>query len=183
MTKPASKSKRRLVLTTAMKAKICREVSLGKSLRRVLRPKTMPSLTKVLSTLQEDTIFAGQYARARRCGIELHVDGLLDLADSANAENSQAVRLRVDTRKWIASKILPKIYGDRVGLDLSGDGRMADTPAPTLIEAARRVAWIMRAGAEAVEKERQRTMLRLAPPIERVINPDPLEGEECGATE
>jgi hypothetical protein len=28
-------------------------------------------------------------------------------------ENIQRARLRVDSRKWILSKMLPKIYGDR----------------------------------------------------------------------
>ena len=35
----------------------------------------------------------------------------------------QAARLRVDARKWIASKVLPKQYGDR--LAVAGD---ADNP-------------------------------------------------------
>ena len=29
-------------------------------------------------------------------------------------------RLRVDTRKWYLSKVLPKIYGDKVQTELSG---------------------------------------------------------------
>ena len=30
-----------------------------------------------------------------------------------NAEFVQRSRLRIDTRKWLASKLLPKMYGDR----------------------------------------------------------------------
>jgi len=41
------------------------------------------------------------------------------LADTANAQNAQAVRLKIDVRKWLASKLVPKVYGDR--LDLTAD--------------------------------------------------------------
>jgi hypothetical protein len=37
--------------------------------------------------------------------------------DSAAVQHQ---RLRVDSRKWLLSKIVPKIYGDRVALDHAG---------------------------------------------------------------
>jgi len=37
-----------------------------------------------------------------------------------NHENIQRDRLRVDSRKWYASKVLPKIYGDKLAKELSG---------------------------------------------------------------
>ena len=109
--------------------RICREVSLGKSLRRVLKAKGLPKMTTVMKWLQERPEFAHQYARARERGMELHIDGILDLADTANASNAHAVRLKVDVRKWLASKLLPKVYGDRFGLDVEvsdRDGEVSD---------------------------------------------------------
>ena len=54
-------------------------------------------------------------------------DELVDLADKATAKNVQAVKLAIDTRKWVLSKRLPKKYGDRMGLELSGkDGEGID---------------------------------------------------------
>lgn len=50
--------------------------------------------------------------------VEVKHDGedvKLDLSATAVARN----RLRVDTRKWMLSKMLPKIYGDK--LELAGD--------------------------------------------------------------
>jgi hypothetical protein len=35
-------------------------------------------------------------------------------------DHYQRSRLRVDTRKWFLSKVLPKIYGDKVQVDQSG---------------------------------------------------------------
>ena len=40
-------------------------------------------------------------------------DQLVDLSDGAPPENAHVARLQVETRKWIASKMLPKKYGDR----------------------------------------------------------------------
>ncbi len=122
MTKKTEKRRRgrtRQDLTQATMDRICREVGLGRSLRRILKAKGMPSKAKVMASLQEDPHFADQYARARRQGIELHIDGILDLADSATEKNAQAVRLKVDTRKWLASKLAPKVYGDK--LELQGE--------------------------------------------------------------
>jgi hypothetical protein len=36
-------------------------------------------------------------------------------------ENVQRARLRVDTRKWMAGKLLPKVYGDKM-LHTGADG-------------------------------------------------------------
>jgi hypothetical protein len=43
----------------------------------------------------------------------------------------QQARLRVDTRKWILSKMLPKRYGDRVTTEVTGD---PNAPLLTRIE-------------------------------------------------
>jgi len=40
-------------------------------------------------------------------------DQLVDLSDGATPANEQVARLQEETRKWIASKLLPKKYGDR----------------------------------------------------------------------
>ena len=45
-------------------------------------------------------------------------DELLEIADRGS-EDWQRDRLRVDTRKWLLARALPKRYGDRV--TLSGD--------------------------------------------------------------
>lgn len=34
-----------------------------------------------------------------------------------NGEHVQRSRLRIDARKWIAAKLKPKKYGERLGLD------------------------------------------------------------------
>ena len=127
MSKAKKPKKRGLELTAALRERICRQISLGQSLRRTLKAAGMPSMTRILKGLSEHPEFAAQYARAKRIGIELHVDAILDLAATANDRNAHAVRLRVDTLKWIASKLLPKVYGDHLELEIplsADDGKV-----------------------------------------------------------
>lgn len=80
--------------------------------------------------------FAGKYARAREIQAHVLTDELVDIADNgtndwmerndpenpgwlANHEHIQRSRLRLDARKWAASKILPNVYGDRT--TIAGD--------------------------------------------------------------
>lgn len=69
--------------------------------------------------------FSNQYAIAKQLQVECVVDELLDIADDSSKDqiidaegqlhfNSQAVqraRLRINTRKWLACKLVPKVYG------------------------------------------------------------------------
>lgn len=76
----------------------------------------------------EDHPFAPQYAKARQEGYERMAEELLEIADDGSNDTYTdedgnehthydviaRSRLRVDTRKWLLSKCLPKIYGDKV---------------------------------------------------------------------
>jgi len=48
-------------------------------------------------------------------------------------ENIQRSRLRIDARKWVASKLKPKKYGDRID-HTSTDGSMTPQPTVSAIE-------------------------------------------------
>lgn len=68
------------------------------------------------------------YARAKEQQAEAYVDEIMDISDDSqgdafcdeygnvkpNHEFISRSRLRVDTRKWFASKVLPKKYGDKL---------------------------------------------------------------------
>ena len=96
----------------------------------------MPSLSTVMGWLfdGEHEEFSEQYARAREVQAEVLADELTDIADDASGdttmgekgrvitdhEHIQRSRLRIDTRKWIASKLLPKRYGDKIVQEHTG---------------------------------------------------------------
>jgi hypothetical protein len=55
------------------------------------------------------------YAHARQSQARAMADATVDIADEADAQNVQAKRLQVDTRKWVASKLDASAWGDYVG--------------------------------------------------------------------
>ena len=79
-------------------------------------PLKRPSTVIKWLTQQED--FALQYARAREEQAETLADDILHIADGDGDVRRDT--LRVDARKWIASKLKPKKYGDIRQLDVSG---------------------------------------------------------------
>ena len=115
---------------------ICSRLAGGESLRSICRDDTMPSLSTVMGWLfdGEHEEFSQQYASAREVQAEVWADEIVAIADDTTAdlttdkdgkeivrhENIQRARLRVDARKWIAAKLLPKRYGDK--LQHTGEG-------------------------------------------------------------
>ena len=115
---------------------ICELLAQGRTLRDVCRDEHMPNEATVRGwALKDDEEarpgFFTQYTRAREIGYHAMADETLEISDDAhndwmvrhgdddagwqsNGENIQRSRLRVDTRKWLLSKALPKIYGDKV---------------------------------------------------------------------
>ena len=107
----------------------------------------MPARSVVYSWIAEKRAdFPDRYARAREAQAFHLADELLDIADAAdedwtvdaaghtrvNHEHIQRSKLRVDTRKWMLSKLLPKVYGDK--LQVGGD-----SDSPVEIQVTRKV--------------------------------------------
>jgi len=66
--------------------------------------------------LEDYNDFGPQYARATLVRMNYLADEVMEIADNSSPENVMVARLRVDTRKWLMSKIAPKIYGDKLDL-------------------------------------------------------------------
>ena len=119
----------------------------GDSLASICRDEGMPDERSVRRCARNHGEFGDQYAIARRLGYEKRAGELLEIADDASAdwiatENGKRVldtvhvnraRLMIDTRKWLLSKMLPKIYGDHV--TIAGD---PDQPIRHVVQ---RIEW------------------------------------------
>lgn len=106
---------------------ICAELAEGKSLRGAAENAGVGAST-VLGWTEANKEFGEQYARARQIGYQLLADEILDISDDGlndtyidedgHTKTNQDVisrsRLRVDSRKWMLSKMLPKVYGDKL---------------------------------------------------------------------
>ena len=94
---------------------ICVAISQGKLVKDAAKANGLTA-GQVREWTAEDPALAALYARAREDQAHAIAESALAIADLP-APTSEAVarnRLRVDTRKWLASKIAPRNYGDRV---------------------------------------------------------------------
>ena len=130
--------------TPAIGRKVCEQLMLMKSLKEICKDPRMPSKRTIINWLADPkmTDFREMYYYARRVQAELRVDEIFEIADDSkndwekvynkngelvdikpNNEAIQRSRVRIDTRKWYAAKLVPRIYGDTVNheLDVTGD--------------------------------------------------------------
>lgn len=104
--------------------RICDRLAAGEALRAICRDNDMPAESTVRYwAIDPDDAFSAQYARAREVGYHVMADELLEIADN-NRGNPARDRLRVDTRKWLLSKALPKTYGDRIDVEHSASDEL-----------------------------------------------------------
>ena len=82
----------------------------------------MPGYSTVLLWRSSNREFAALYAKAREDQADVYADQILDIADQAvrREVDVHCARLAIDARKWVASKLKPRAYGDRVGVEYSG---------------------------------------------------------------
>lgn len=96
--------------------RICSWIAEGRSLKSYCRLEHR-SMETVYRWLRERRDFRERYARAHDDRADSLADEITDIADDVTQgtmEEIQAARLRVDTRKWIASKLKPLKWGEYV---------------------------------------------------------------------
>lgn len=110
---------------------ICERLAMGESMRTISKDEAMPALSSMFKWLRENKEFSEQYARAKQESADAMAEDILDIADDGtndymeredggvayNGDSVQRARLRVDTRKWLMSKMKPKKYGDKMEVD------------------------------------------------------------------
>ena len=93
---------------------ICTRLTDGESLRKICRDEHMPAISTVMLWLTKDAELSEQYARAKAEQADTIFQEVLDIADTATNEDVNVARLKIDARKWMAGKLKPKVYGDKV---------------------------------------------------------------------
>lgn len=125
----AKKRGRPSVFSQEVADAICERLGEGESLRTICGGDDMPAASTVFKWLAEKTEFSEQYARAREKQADFYAEEIIQIADDGRndtymTENGPAVnhdaiqrsRLRVDARKWYASKLAPKKYGEKLAV-------------------------------------------------------------------
>lgn len=119
---------------------ICLRISQGESVRAIVKSESMPSSSSIYRWLldEDKKPFWEQYEKARNIQAELMFEELLEIADDGtndyvekerengstytilDSEHVQRSRLRIDTRKWFLSKVLPKKFGEKLDMTTNG---------------------------------------------------------------
>ena len=116
---------------------ILEHIADGKSLRSFCATEGTPNKATVFRWLEKNESFRLRYSLARDAQADVLADECLDIADTPEigikikvTEKGEEVwkgdmvehrRLKVDTRKWIAAKLKPKKYGDKLHQELTGE--------------------------------------------------------------
>jgi hypothetical protein len=92
---------------------ICEGVSRKTPLARLCdENEELPNLRTVYRWLRTHKEFCHNYTRAKEDQADYLVEEALEIADNPEIEPADK-RIRVDTRKWIASRFNAKKYGDK----------------------------------------------------------------------
>lgn len=145
--------------------RICAQISKGMSLRKACeKDDTLPALSTIMKWLTEDPVFSEQYTRAREEQADYLADQIVEIADAPvtssalsgdgdiDPERAKLIdrlemerrRQQIDARKWVAAKLKPKVYGDKLELG----GSVATTLTDIQLD-ARLAHLIGKAGASA----------------------------------
>lgn len=111
---------------------ICEEISTtSKSLKVICKTFYISTVT-FYKWMKGNEALINIYARAREAQAEILADEIIEIADNSEKDTIQTdtgelpnnewiarSRLRVDARKWAASKLAPKKYGEKQAVDLN----------------------------------------------------------------
>lgn len=122
-------------LTAEVREDILRRLAEGESLRSACKCHDVTHVAWI-DAVSKDEELAYHYARAREIGFDRMAEEILEIADDGsndwmvrngksdddsayalNGEHVQRSKLRVDARKWLLSKMVPKKYGDKIEVD------------------------------------------------------------------
>lgn len=142
----AEPGKRPLEFRQSTADDICERIADGQSVREICRDENMPAMSTVFKWLSRNDEFAEQYVRAREAQADALFDEILNIADDGSndwmerrgddgaslgwKENGEALRrsqLRVDARKWMAGKLRPKKYGDKLDINQKTTHEVGDS--------------------------------------------------------
>lgn len=108
---------------------ICARIAGGESLKSVCADESMPGRSSVYEWFISHPEFSDMYARAKEDSADVDAEEIKEIADDVTADPN-CRRVRIDARKWTASKLKPKKYGERIEhtgeVTLSLSDRMRD---------------------------------------------------------
>lgn len=117
--------------TPALGDEICQRMAEGETLTEICRSPGMPAFFSVHRWAGRHPEFGEAFACAREAQAHRWAEEVIEISDDSrndwitretergeeitvNHEHISRSKLRVDTRKWLLARVLPKTYGDKV---------------------------------------------------------------------
>jgi hypothetical protein len=113
---------------------ICTAIESGRNLQEIVEEDGMPCRHTVNRWVEKNPEFCSAYYRARRLQADFFADQILNIADettsdyvdgkdgrTVNHEHINRSKLRVESRKWLMTRVSPEKWGDKVEKIHSGN--------------------------------------------------------------
>ena len=115
------------------------QLELGRSLVQVCKEPGLPDRETISRWIRDEPGYAAKYAYARAMQADTLFSEMADVEAKVQAGtmDSHAARVVLDSMRWRASKLAPKVYGDRLDVSVS-DNRISISGA--LLAAQSRLA-------------------------------------------
>ena len=104
---------KQLKLTSEISKDIQKMLMNGKPLTQICKMEGSPSLSKVYDWISEDKEFANKIMISRRVGSQTYLDRMIEELENADSKNIMVIREKLHHYRWLASKLLGQIYGDK----------------------------------------------------------------------
>lgn len=142
--------------TPELGEKICLAIStseMGLHRLKKLHPDWFPDVSTIFYWIAKHEEFSKQYTRAKEIQAELIFEKIIEISDDSSGdemvtkegaiENREFVnrsKLRVDSRKWQLSKLLPKKYGEKQTIEHEGEIKTPIQPPTIVFEISKEIA-------------------------------------------
>jgi hypothetical protein len=151
-------------------AKILEELANGEPLMRICRGDGMPRPSTVYRWVREVPEFAQAYAVAQVDHAHALFAAAISISDEEVTDSAQARRQasRIQARQHAAGRLLPRVYGQKVEIDVGDRHVPGADEVVDLTELAREVAFMLTRAVHQAQKptpKREPPLLELVPQV------------------
>jgi len=109
--------------TQELADEICNRLATGETLRTIIQEPHMPDRATIYRWMEIHESFRDNYTHAKSQQADHYFEQIID--ESFSSHDAQIGRLRMDALKWVASKMQPKKYGDKLEIETKGDSAIS----------------------------------------------------------
>ena len=103
---------------------VLEQISSGEFVRVIAERPGMPSVSGIKRKVASDPAFAAAYNEARVEQSHAHAERSVMAARNATPDTAQMARLQFDAERWMAGKLAPRTYGDKIQQEVQMSGAL-----------------------------------------------------------